>query len=208
MKEEKKKRWEEVITSIDLTHNSRKAWQTIRKLSNDPTSPNLPCLVNSNQVAHHLLVNGQGTMRTKPKCHALQTVVGKPSLVSAFSEDEYRKGIAALKNNKAAGIDDILVEQLKNLGPNAHKWLHTMLNTCFIENKIVEWNRTKLENTPHPKYLGVTLDRTLSYKEHMHNTKMKVATRKQSTKKVVQIEMGSKRKYHKNNSIGIMLFCG
>ena len=31
----------------------------------------------------------------------------------------------------------------------------------------VEWNRTKPENTPHPKYLGVTLDRTLSYKEHL-----------------------------------------
>ena len=46
MKEEKKKRWEEVITSIDLTHNSRMAWQTIKKLSNDPTSPNPPCLVN------------------------------------------------------------------------------------------------------------------------------------------------------------------
>ena len=30
----------------------------------------------------------------------------------------------------------------------------------------------------------------------------------QSTTKVVQFEMGSKRKYHKNNSIGIMLFCG
>ena len=113
-------RWEEVITSIDLTHNSRKAWQTIKKLSNDPTSPNPPCLVNSNQVACHLLVNGQGTMPTKPKCPALPTVEGTPSLVSAFSEEEYRKGIAALKNNKAAGIDDILVEQLKNLGPKAH----------------------------------------------------------------------------------------
>ena len=136
MKEEKKKRWEEVITSIDLTHNSRKAWQTIKKLSNDPTSPNPPCLVNSNQVTHHLLVNGQGTMPTNPKCPALPTVEGKPSLVSAFSEEEYRKGIAALKNNKAGGIYDILVEQLKTLGPKAYKWLHTMLNTCFIENKI------------------------------------------------------------------------
>ena len=71
----------------------------------------------------------------------------------------------------------------------------------------VEWNRPKLENTPHPKYLGVTLDRTLSYKEHMHN-KDEGGHPQQSTKKVVQFEMGSKRKYHKNNSIGIMLFCG
>ena len=30
---------------------------------------------------------------------------------------------------------------------------------------------------PPPKYLGVTLDRTISYKEHIHNTKMKVTTR-------------------------------
>ena len=61
----------------------------------------------------------------------------------------------------------------------------------------VEWNRTKLENTPKPKYPGVTLDRTLSYKEHMHNTKIKVATRNNLL-----------RKYHKNNGFGIMLLCG
>ena len=41
----------------------------------------------------------------------------------------------------------------------------------------VKWNNTDPENTPHLKYLGVTLDRTLSYKKHIHNTKMKVATR-------------------------------
>ena len=37
-----------------------------------------------------------------------------------------------------------------------------------------KWNRTDLENTL--QYLGVTLDRTLSYKQHIHNTKMKVST--------------------------------
>ena len=132
MKEGNKKIWEEVITSIDLTHNSRQAWHTINKLSNDPTSPNPPCQINSNQVAHHLLAKGQGTMPTKPKCPVLPTVEGKPSLESAFSEEEYRKGIATFKNSNAAGIEDILVEQLRNLGPKAHKWLHTMLNTCFM----------------------------------------------------------------------------
>ena len=91
-----------------------------------------------------LLVHGAGLLSLK-LCHWLYFVamwpkiqlmdltnigiIGKPSLVSALSEEEYRKGIAALKNNKAAGIGDILVEQLKNLGPKAHKWLHTMLNS-------------------------------------------------------------------------------
>ena len=56
--------------------------------------------------------------------------------MSVFSEEEYRKCIAALKYNKAAGIDNVLVEQLKNLGPRAHKWLLTMLRKCLTENKI------------------------------------------------------------------------
>ena len=38
MTEKKKKRWKEVITSTDLTHNSRKAYKTIKNLSNDPTA--------------------------------------------------------------------------------------------------------------------------------------------------------------------------
>ena len=52
MKEEKKKRWDEVITSTNMTHNSRKAWKIIKNLSNDPTSPIAPCLESVNQVAH------------------------------------------------------------------------------------------------------------------------------------------------------------
>ena len=109
--------WEEVINSTDLTHNSRRAWQTLRKLSNDPTTPNPPCLVNANQVAHQLLINGQGTMPTKPKRPILPHIQeGTPILTHPFSEEEYKKGIAALKNNKAAGRDDVLVEQLKHLG--------------------------------------------------------------------------------------------
>ena len=32
MAEQKKERWEEMIISIDLTHNSRKAWKTIKNM--------------------------------------------------------------------------------------------------------------------------------------------------------------------------------
>ena len=73
----------------------------------------------------------------------------------------------------------------------------TQVTTFHLRNKEanrslkVEWNRTKLDNTPHPKYLGVTLDRTLSYKEHMHNTKMKVATRNNLLRKLSNSKWGA-----------------
>ena len=115
MTEEKRKIWEEIITSTNMTHNSRKAWKTINKLSNDPTSSNPPCIVTANQVAHQLLVNGRGTMSSEPKRPVLPPATeGDISKIYSFSEDEYNKGVAALKNNKASRRDVILVEQLKH----------------------------------------------------------------------------------------------
>ena len=109
------------------------------------TSSSPPCLVNANQVAHQLLVNGRGNMPSKPKRPVIPETEAGTSMVSPFSADEYRKGVATLKNNKAAGRDDVLVEQLKNLGPNAHKWLRAMLNNCFIDNKIPTiWRQSKI----------------------------------------------------------------
>ena len=55
----------------------------------------------------------------------------------------------------------------------------------------VSWNGVDLDNTTHPKYLGVTLERTLSYKQHIHNTKMKVATRNNLLKKLANSKWGT-----------------
>ena len=105
-----------MTTSMDLTHNSRKAWKTIKSISNDPTTPTPPCLVNANQVAHQLLLNGRRNMPTKPKRHSLTTVEqSEQSIVYPFIEEEYRKAIESLKNNKAEGIYDVLVEQHSNI---------------------------------------------------------------------------------------------
>ena len=48
-----------------------------------------------------------------------------------------------------------------------------------------------LENTDTTKYLGVTLDRTLSYKTHIHNTKMKMTTRNNLLKKLANSRWGT-----------------
>ena len=127
-----------------MTHNSRKAWKIIKQLSNNPTSPIAPCLVSANQVAHQLLINSRGTMSNKTKQPVISPAA-EESMVYPFSEEEYRRGIATLKNNKAAGIDDVLVEQLNNLGPNTHNWLLAMLNNCFTQNKIpIIWRKSKI----------------------------------------------------------------
>ena len=53
----------------------------------------------------------------------------------------------------------------------------------------MKWNRTDLENTPHSKYLGVTLDLTLRYKQHIHNTT--VATRNNPLRKLSSSKWGT-----------------
>ena len=78
-------------------------------------------------------------MPTKPKCPKLSQLVVFP-----FTKEEY-KGIATLKNKNAAGINDVLVEQLKNLVPRAHTWLYSLLDVCFTENCIPKvWRQSKI----------------------------------------------------------------
>ena len=98
MAAENKRKLEEMIISTDLTGNSRKAWQTIRKISSDPITPKPHCLVTSNQVAYQL----PGEMPTNPKCPKLSPVNEDNSLlVFTFTGVEYKKGIATPKNKNA-----------------------------------------------------------------------------------------------------------
>ena len=98
----------------NMTHNCCKTWATISKLSKNPTTSKTPCLVSGNQVAYPLLVNGRDTMLSKHNHPILPPAIeGDASTVHPFSKEEYRKGVAVLKKNKAAGRDDVLVVQLK-----------------------------------------------------------------------------------------------
>ena len=107
MMEEKKRRWEEVITFTNMAHNSRKAWKAIRKLSNDPTTSLPPCLVNANQDAHQLRTsNGRGDIPSAPKSPVLPPATyWHTPMVYPFSKDEYRK---------------VMAEQLENIGPKTN----------------------------------------------------------------------------------------
>ena len=135
MKEEKQKTWEEVITSTNMTYNSRKAWKIIKHISNDPTSHIAPCLNSANPAGHQLLINSRGTMSNTPKRPVLLPTA-EESMVYPFSDEEYRTGIATLKDNKAAGIVDVLVEQL-----NTVNHCSTRYEQSFRHNKHTHTNQ-------------------------------------------------------------------
>ena len=66
------------------------------------------------------------------------------------------------------------------LKPNPSK---TEVNTCHLNNREAHrklnilFDGKALEHNPNPKYLGVTLDRTLTFKKHLDNTAKKINTR-------------------------------
>ena len=67
---------------------------------------------------------------------------------SLLSEDfilhKLDEAIKTLVNGKAAGIDDINTELLKQLGPNCRKWLLKMFHACIRENNIPKvWHKAK-----------------------------------------------------------------
>ena len=60
MTQERQWKWLDTIESMNITGNSKKAWNLIQELNNDPAIPkhqHYP--VTTNQVAQWLLVNGQ-----------------------------------------------------------------------------------------------------------------------------------------------------
>ena len=54
----------------------------------------------------------------------------------------------------------------------------------------VTWSRTSLEYHPNPLYLGVKLDRRLSYRSHILSTKAKVNTRNNMLRKLTNSKRG------------------
>ena len=60
-----------------------------------------------------------------------------------------------------------------------------------------------LENIAYPKYLGVTLDRTLNYKQHILNTKMKVATRNNLLKILANSKWGTNARAIRSTALAL-----
>ena len=121
--EERHNAWQTLIESTYMTHNSKKAWSTIRKLCDDPSKLKQHCNTIANQVAHQLPLNGRVPNR-QPKVRLdRQRYPDDQGFTRAFTAVELDIGIRLLKNGKAPGLDDIQTELIKQFGLKARDWL-------------------------------------------------------------------------------------
>ena len=59
MTDERSEKWKELITSVDMTRNSKNAWATIKRLDSESHTQTRVAAVTPNQVAKQLMQNGK-----------------------------------------------------------------------------------------------------------------------------------------------------
>ena len=186
----------------------------IQKLYNTTKDSKL-CRVIQNLLSNRRLyveLNKERSRWRKQKNGLPQGSVLTPTLFNSYTNDQpihygtrsfiYDLCITAqyqsfkqVENKMEEALDNLTsYYQVNSLRANPEK---TQVTAFHLRNKEakrslkVVWNKTELENTTHPKYLGVTLDRSLSYKQHIQNTKMKVATRNNILTKLATSKWGA-----------------
>ena len=123
------------MTNTNMTHNSKKAWATIRKLNNEKSPPKRVAAVTPNEVAHQLLLNGKPLIRERSylkqmKADMERVLNTSDDLFEPFSIEELQEAFEHLKPGKAAGLDGILPEVVMHFGARTREWLLALFNAC------------------------------------------------------------------------------
>ncbi|CAH1242641.1 Hypp6921 [Branchiostoma lanceolatum] len=78
------------------------------------------------------------------------------------------------------------------------------LNNDAATRKLrITWEGKELENTPYPVYLGVTLDRTLSFREHVTKLRKKVSSRNNLLSNLANSSWGADPKTLKQTALAL-----
>ena len=142
-------RWTEVVESIDFTHSSRKAWQTINQLSGRSTPPP-KCPVTANAIAAQLLKNGRFPDADKEFARSTSHEVSSLSRAASvnanlsgdFTPAELNDAMAKLKQGKAPGSDNIHPEFVIHQSEITSAWLCAFFSACLRRSKLPRaWRR-------------------------------------------------------------------
>lgn len=124
-----------------MKYSSKKAWGLIKRLNSDPANAKGRSNVTPDQIAHQLLLNAKTQklkLEDKPDKRITQNIEKEENHLSRiFDEDEMNTAIETLKVRKAAGLDSIFVEQIRNFGLKAKQIL-------ALYNDIIIWKNIPL----------------------------------------------------------------
>ena len=143
--EKRKERWEEAVANIDFTHSSRKAWQSVNRLTGRSPKKSTTCPLHPNVLARRLVANGKFVNPDKVFNREVRnesallsnrpTSLEHAHLNEDFRTEELTAALSSLKLGKAPGPDGVHNEFLVHLGPLGREWLRSFMNACFS----LEW---------------------------------------------------------------------
>lgn len=145
--EAKRAQWEKLMADCDMSRSSQGAWRLLRRLNNDHSQTSTHANVKADEIAHQLIENGKttSTIKTSKKTFERKPDQETSILHQPFTQAELDSALNKTKNGKAAGLDDIRVEQIKNFGPAAKHWLTELMNNCIQSSKIPKlWRKAKV----------------------------------------------------------------
>ncbi len=142
--------WKKVITNIDITHNSKKAWATIKRLNSEKDVQPRIAAVTPNQVAHQLLLNGKHFNKTrghvkKLKQNMSQVMPDSRQHLDPFTLTDLNLAMSHIKTGKASGEDGITTDLVLHFGEKAKTWFLSLFNnfaSSFQTPKI--WRRARV----------------------------------------------------------------
>jgi hypothetical protein len=139
--DQRKQKWERTVESTNFTHSSRKAWTLLSNLGADTNiTPSQNQNITANNIASLLLriskvpMNPNHIHSTKRALRQKRRELTEDILIS--DDFEFEDALLSVKPGKAAGLDGVYPEFIKNSGRKTKKWLVHLFNDILTTGKL------------------------------------------------------------------------